>query len=253
MLAFAPPPRRAAHSQRSGLLRPLQLVVVLSIVIAVVMGVRSSNLPGQQGFSSGSTMNRIILGAGGVEVFAHHPVFGVGFARSFLPTVLADPSITAQLHRWFPTSNAVLFPDVQACLAQHLLTSAGPSSSCKVGSTHNAYIQVAAEEGIIGLLTLVVVAVGVRRRIRRLRAQTTDLAILATLRWATLVLVVVLIWWNDNPLYGGQPETLLAALAFGTLAVPWPSLRGDPQPSLGEGRPIRLSARMRNAISPTPP
>ena len=128
----------------------------------------------------------------------------------------------------------------------------GPTSSCDVGSVHNAYIQVAAEEGLIGLLTLVVVALVIRRRVRSLRAHTRDPAILATLRWATLVLIVVLIWWNDNPLYGAQPETLLAALALGTLAVPWSSLRADSQSSLGEGRPIRLSARVRDAIwSPT--
>lgn len=66
--------------------------------------------------------------------------------------------------------------------------------------------------------------------------------ILVTLRWATLVLIVVLIWWNDNPLYGGQPETVLAALALGTLAVPWSSLRADSQSSPGEDRPIGLSA-----------
>ena len=33
---------------------------------------------------------------------------------------------------------------------------------------HNAYIQVAAEEGLIGLVTLVVVALVIRRRIRSL-------------------------------------------------------------------------------------
>ena len=110
-----------------------------------------------------------------------------------------------------------------------------------MGSVHNAYIEVAAEEGLIGLVALVVVALVVRRRVRRLRARTRDPAILATLRWATLVLIVVLIWWNDNPLYGAQPETVLAALALGTLAVPWSSLSADPQSSLGEGRPVPLS------------
>ena len=36
---------------------------------------------------------------------------------------------------------------------------------------HNAYIEVAAEEGLIGLVALVVVALVVRRRVRRLRAR----------------------------------------------------------------------------------
>ncbi len=243
VLALAPPPRRAAHSRRAGLLRPMKLVVVLTIVVVVVVAVRSANVPGQKGFSNGSTMARIIAGAAGVDLFVHHPIFGVGFSRSELPEVLADPSVTSDLHRAFPNSPADLFPDVSQCLIEHQLTGNGATSSCQVGSVHNAYIQLAAEEGLIGLVTLVVVALVIRRRIRSLRAHTRDPVILATLRWAALVLIVVLIWWNDNPLYGGQPETLLAALALGTLAVPWSSMRGDSQSSLGEGRPIVLSAR----------
>ena len=88
VLAFAPPPRRAAHSRRSGLLRPMKLVVVLTVVVLVVVSVRSTNVPGQKGFSHGSTMARIIAGAAGVDLFAHHPIFGVGFSRSALPEVL---------------------------------------------------------------------------------------------------------------------------------------------------------------------
>jgi O-antigen ligase len=220
----------------------MKLVVVLAIVVVVVVDVRSSNVPGEKGFSDGSTMARIIAGAAGIDLFVHHPIFGVGFSRSALPQVLADPSITSDLHREFPNSPADLFPNLSECLLENQLTSAGATNLCKVGQVHDAYIQVAAEEGLIGLLTLVVVALVIRRRVRSLRARTRDPAILGTLRWATLVLILVLIWWNDNPLYGAQPETLSFALALGTLAVPWSSLRADSQSSLGEGRPIRLSA-----------
>jgi O-antigen ligase len=244
VLAFAPTPRRAAHSRRTGLMRPMKVVVVLTVLVVVVVDVRSSNVPGEKGFSNGSTMARIIAGAAGVDIFARHPIFGVGFSRSELAQELVDPSITSDLHRQFPNSPADLFPSLSDCLLENQLTGAGlPTNNCFVGSVHNSYIEVAAEEGLIGLLTLVVVALVIRRRVRSLRAHTMDPAILATLRWATLVLIVVLIWWNDNPLYGAQPETLLAALALGTLAVPWSSLRSDSQSSLGEGRPIRLSAR----------
>ena len=224
VLALAPPPRRAGHGRSSGLLRPMQLVVALVAVAAIVLGVRSANVPGSSEFASSSTMGRVILGAGGIDIFLHHPIVGVGFSRSALPNVMGDPSVVSDLHSWFPSAPAELFPSVSNCLATHQLTSAGPTSSCDVGSVHNAYIQVAAEEGVIGLLALVVVAVGIRRRVRKVRAQTTDPAIRAALRWACLVLVVVLIWWNDNPLFGGQAETLLAALALGTLAVPWSAL-----------------------------
>ncbi len=241
VLAFAPPLRRAAHSRRSGLLRPIQLVVVLIVVVVVVVSVRSTNVPGEKGFGNGSTMARVIAGAAGIDIFVHNPIFGVGFSRSALPGVLADPAVSSDLHREFPSAPADLFPDVSECLIEHQLTGTGPTDLCQVGSVHNAYIEVAAEEGLIGLVALVVVALVVRRRVRRLPARTRDPAILATLRWATLVLIVVLIWWNDNPLYGAQPETVLAALALGTLAVPWSSLSADPQSSLGEGRPVPLS------------
>jgi O-antigen ligase len=243
VLALAPPLRRAAHGRRSGLLRPMQLVVVLAATVVVVVGIRPANVPGEKNFSDSSTMVRVVMGAAGIDIFIHHPIFGVGFSRSSLPTVLADPSVISDLHRWFPDAPADVFPTLSNCLVDHQLTSAGGiSSSCDVGSPSNAYLQVAAEEGLIGLVTLVVVALLIRRRVRSLRAHTTDPAILATLRWATLVLIVIVIWWNDNPLYGAHPETLLAALALGTLAVPWSSLRDDPQPSLGEGRPISLRA-----------
>ena len=50
VLAFAPPPRRAAHGRRSGLLRPIQLALVLAVVFVVVVNVRSANVPGGDGF-----------------------------------------------------------------------------------------------------------------------------------------------------------------------------------------------------------
>jgi len=207
----------------------MRLAVVLAATVVVVVGIRPANVPGQRNFRDSSTMDRVIMGAAGIDIFLHHPIFGVGFSRSSLPAVLADPSVTSDLHQWFPNASDDLFPTLSNCLVEHQLTGAeGVSSSCDVGSASNAYVQVAAEEGLIGLVTLVAVALVIRRRVRSVREQTTDPTILATLRWATLVLIVVLIWWNDNPLYGAHPETLLAALALGTLAVPWSSLRDDP-------------------------
>ena len=50
VLAFAPPLRRAAHGRRSGLLRPMQLVVVLAATVVVVVGVRPANVPGGEEF-----------------------------------------------------------------------------------------------------------------------------------------------------------------------------------------------------------
>ena len=126
VLAFAPPLRRAAHGRRSGLLRPMQLVVVLAATVVVVVGIRPANVPGEKNFSDSSTMVRVIMGAAGIDIFVHHPIFGVGFSRSSLPTVLADPSVTSDLHRWFPYAPPDVFPDiVRTVVAEHQLTSAG--------------------------------------------------------------------------------------------------------------------------------
>lgn len=244
VLALAPPPRRAGRSSRkSGLWRPMQLVLVVVAVALTVVAVRAQNVPGTSKFSNSSTMFRVVFGAGGVAMFEQHPILGVGFTRSELANVIGAPSIVSDLHRWFPGLPPDQFPNVAVnCASQNQLTAAGPTSSCFLGGPHNAYIAVAAETGVIGLVALIVVALGIRRRMRKIRAQTTDPAILAALRWANLVLVVILIWWNDNPLFGTHPETLLAALALGMYAVPWNSFLAGPQPSLGELQPVGFRA-----------
>ena len=117
VLAFAPPPRRAAHSRRSGLLRPMQLVVVLTVVVVVVVGVRSANVPGEKGFSDGSTMARIIAGAAGVDIFAHHPIFGVGFSRSALPEVLPIRVSPPICTGGFPTRPLISSPICRSVLS----------------------------------------------------------------------------------------------------------------------------------------
>jgi hypothetical protein len=38
-------------------------------------------------------------------------------------------------------------------------------------------------------------------------------------RVAVILVVVILVWWNDNTLYGAQPETILCATFLGMLAT----------------------------------
>ena len=62
------------------------------------------------------------------------------------------------------------------------------------------------------------------------------------------MLIVVLIWWNENPLYGAQPETVLAALSLGMHAVPWSSLNRLPvKPRRGPTN--QTDAAVKGAIS----
>ncbi len=220
--------RRHRPRRDAGLLRPARLILLVSGVVIAALVLRPGNLPGSKGFaSSSSTATRVMYALDGLDQFSRHPVLGVGFSRSALPTNIGDPSIVANLRRWFPRSPTSFFPYQSHCISQTVLSGTlksygGANSGCDLGSVHNAYIQVPAESGIVGLMTLLLVAYAMRKRIRIARiAAAEDLEIAATLRWAVLVLALVLVWWNDNPLYGAQPETVFAALALGTLAVPW--------------------------------
>ena len=57
---------------------------------------------------------------------------------------------------------------------------------------------------------------GIRRILRSLR---WNQALYVSARCAVVGIVVVLVWWNDNTLYGAQPESVLAATFLGILAA----------------------------------
>ena len=85
---------------------------------------------------------------------------------------------------------------------------------------HNAYVQIATEAGLLGILTFLVFLVACIRGIRALlRRLVADPRRHACARCALAVLVVVAIWFNDNALYGAQPEVVLAATMLGLLAA----------------------------------
>jgi F0F1-type ATP synthase assembly protein I len=50
------------------------------------------------------------------------------------------------------------------------------------------------------------------------------------LRATLVMIVVILLWLNDNPLFGAQPETVLLALFLGMFAAAPAILRDAPEP-----------------------
>jgi O-antigen ligase len=188
------PPERATRMV-------LALAIAGVLVFGVVQYLRPTSTPTDAGFRESSASQRIILGAAGLEVFQRNPVIGAGWQRSAAPAVIGDPEIASELRSRFPTAKNEFFPDLN------------PSS------VHNAYVQILADLGLIGfaLFAAVVasVGVGIQRMLGRIRGSE-----LWPLGWSSaLGLVLILLWLNDNALYGGQADTIILALLVGTVAA----------------------------------
>jgi O-antigen ligase len=197
IFGLRPPTRFSRERWLAASARMLLLVVG---VIGAVYALRPGNVPGAQRFESSSTSIRLDLIRTGLEIFTQHPILGVGWQRSSSPEVLGDPQLR------------------QAMGESDLGADGGPA--LEEGSTttvHNAYVQILAESGVIGFAAFIALLFaatrGIRTVIRRSDAPSAQLA-----RCIMVVLVVCLIRWNDNPLFGAQPETVLAAACLGLLA-----------------------------------
>jgi O-antigen ligase len=196
----------ASLAHRGGQLqRATRAVVALTIAGVLVFGLvqflRPSSAPTDAGFRESSASQRIIVGAAGLEVFERNPVIGAGWRRSDSPTVIGDAEIGSELRSRFPGAKQDFFPDVSPT------------------SVHNAYVQILADLGLVGFAlfaaALASLGLGIARVLRRVR----DRELWPQAWCACLGLVLILLWLNDNPLYGGQVETLLLALLVGIVAA----------------------------------
>jgi O-antigen ligase len=199
-LAFMVAPGRrvvAARALRSAMV----LVVAIALAYGLAALIRPTNLPTSEQFRDSSAGQRTVVAAAGLEIAERHPVIGVGWRRSEEPEVIGDPDVNAELRARFPATRNDFFPDVSPT------------------SVHNAYVQVAADLGLIGLGLLLFVVVSLGRQIgavlKRATRTTQSWAQLWFMAWA---LVLILIWWNDNPIFGGQTETVLPAVCIGAIA-----------------------------------
>ena len=59
---------------------------------------------------------------------------------------------------------------------------------------------------------------------RVLRYARADPSLFVSTRAVVILLVATMVWLNDNPLFGSQPETVMAALFLGILAAVPPIL-----------------------------
>jgi O-antigen ligase len=196
----------ASFTGRSApLQRTTRVVVALTIagvlIFALVQYLRPSSTPTDPGFRESSASQRIIVGAAGLEVFERNPVIGAGWQRSASPAVIGDSEIASELRARFPRAKQEFFPDVNPT------------------SVHNTYVQMLADLGLIGFAlfaaTIASIGVGIQRVLQRARGNELWLP-----AWSSaLGLVLILVWLNDNPLYGGQADTIVLALLLGTVAA----------------------------------
>ena len=170
-------------------------------VFAVVQEVRPSAAPGSTGYRNSSTAQRLILATAGIELWEHHPLIGVGWRRSEEPDVIGSPDISQDLRNRFQNARTDFFPDVSPA------------------SVHNSYIQVLAELGIVGFALLLVMMGALFASTRRLLRSLPRSHPLWGPAWAlALSVLLAAVWLNDNPLYGGQIETVVTAVMLGALA-----------------------------------
>lgn len=196
-------PRPAASGRARALLAPTRIAILVVGLALTIAAIRPANLPGSRTFEESSSVHRAILGFAGVELFVSHPLLGVGWQRSSRADVIGSRELAARLRLRFRNARAVFFPDKNP------------------GAVHNAYVQMMAEAGLIGIGSFVVAIVFVRRRLARLLTMTAPGSPEhRTARVACMVVVAVLVWWNDNTLFGAQPETVLGIIFLGMLASP---------------------------------
>jgi hypothetical protein len=205
---------RRSKSPQQQLVVPTRLLAMIVIGFAAAMALRPTNLPMSSEFNHSTTVHRVVLADAGLTVFQEHPLFGTGWQQA--PTQLGTPRVRDTLEQRFgPTINPEFFP--------------------KAGGTtdvHNSYIQVLAESGLVGFLlliaTIVALGVGIARVLRSIRSNRE---LYVAVRAAVVLLAVIMIWWNDNTLYGAQPESVLAATFIGIVAVAPAIARARPEVS----------------------
>ena len=166
------------------------------------------NLPGSEEFRSSSSAHRLLMADAGLLMFAHDPITGVGWQRS--PDEVRSAWLNDELRRrWEGEIAETLFP-----------------RTLDHGATvHNTYVQILAEAGVVGFVTFLaaVIAIGIGL-FRLLRDARADPSLFVSTRAAMILLVATMVWLNDNPLFGSQPESVMAAMFLGILAAVPPIL-----------------------------
>ena len=146
-------------------------------------------------------MHRQVLATAGLELFVENPIIGVGWARA--PEEIGSVRIDEALREQFGDEvNPEFFPRKNPT------------------NVHNAYVEVLAETGVVGVVLFLLFVVTAFRRIRViLNDPELSADALAYARCAAAIVLGIAVWFNDNAVFGNQPETVLLAVMLGVLAA----------------------------------
>jgi O-antigen ligase len=194
---------RSQRAQGTHLARWLVIGGGMAMIAAIVIWtLRPGDAANLIDDSYGSFAHRLMIADAGLRIFRDHPIIGVGWQASATEAVVGTPALNAALMQSFKN------------LPTYYFFLEMPTS------LHNMYIQFLAELGIIGFALFVRGSVRVGQAVKViLRAIPAESPDKMWARFYALGLVFLLIWWNTNPLYGGQTESLLAFTFLGALAA----------------------------------
>lgn len=146
--------------------------------------------------SGGSFALRLALAYAGFNIFLRHPLIGVGWQASTGSAIIE-------------TTVSAVFPGLPEKYSLFLQQT----------SVHNMYVQILAELGILGILLFAMgcfwTARAIRSVIKKVPAESVNYPVV---KFCAYGLLFVLIWWNTNPLYGGEIETVAVVTFLSTLA-----------------------------------
>jgi O-antigen ligase len=174
---------------------------LLIVTVLAIRTLRQGDTIGLANVSGGSFAHRFMIAHAGLWIFLDHPFIGVGWQASVTEEFLHSPVLNAALMQTFPDLPKTYFLEGASQL-------------------HNMYIHILAELGIVGFGLFIYACIHIGKAVTRLlRSLRYGSPYNAWAQFYALGLVVLLIWWNHSPLYGGQTESYLAFIFLAALAT----------------------------------
>lgn len=180
--------------------RLITSILALAGGLAAILAFRWPDIVGLLKLSGGSFAHRLVVGYAAWLVFLQHPLFGVGWQTSWAPDVIANPDVSAQVRLHLGRLPTVLLPEENPT------------------SVHNFYLQLLAELGVVGVALFAILVIVLIGECRKLLQSTSPAVRAVAIHW-TVILVMLAIWLNTNPLFGGQMAAYVLFLAFAAIGA----------------------------------